>query len=129
MTTTDAVWLYASLYIFLLLVLTYRVIRVRFSSRVSIGDGGNVDLIRRARAQANFVEYAPFMMLGLIGVSALAPSLLAIHILGGAFLIARICHAIGMSSDKRIKFRQVGMLLTLICLAALALYLLVFSIF
>lgn len=46
--------------------LAIRIGQVRTSQKVSVGDGGNEFVIRRMRAQANFVEYTPFVLV-LIG--------------------------------------------------------------
>src|SRR5689334_6380019 len=48
--------------------LGYRVGQMRHAHKVSIGDGGAEPLIARMRAQANFVEYAPFFLILLAGV-------------------------------------------------------------
>ena len=37
--------------------------QVRHSEKISIGDGGNEKLIRRMRAQANFVENVPLALI------------------------------------------------------------------
>ena len=47
--------------------LAMRVGAARRATGVSIGDGGDLRLIARMRAQANFVEYAPFILI-LIGL-------------------------------------------------------------
>jgi uncharacterized membrane protein YecN with MAPEG domain len=43
--------------------LATRIGRVRGQEKVSIGDGGNDRLIRRMRAQANYVENTPFVLI------------------------------------------------------------------
>lgn len=73
---------------------------VRMKARVDIGDGGNDALIRRMRAHANFVEYAPFVVI-LIGLIELTTGtslwLWGVSVL---FIMARIAHAIGMDGIR-----------------------------
>src|SRR5690242_20921870 len=76
--------------------LAFRVGQARHASGVLIGDGGDERLTARMRAQANFVEYAPFVLI-LIGLIELTrgPSL-ALWIASAAFLLARLAHPLGM---------------------------------
>lgn len=73
---------------------------VRMKARVDIGDGGNEALIRRMRAHANFVEYAPFVVI-LIGVIELTTGT-SLWLWGASvlFIMARIAHAIGMDGIR-----------------------------
>ena len=76
--------------------LAMRVGRVRMSEKVSIGDGGNEQLIRRMRAHSNYVENTPFVLILLALVElGLGPSLW-LWVLGMLYLVARILHAFGM---------------------------------
>ena len=56
-----------------------RVGQMRLAHKVSIGDGGNEALIARMRAQANFVEYTPFVLI-LLGLIELADRLAALAV-------------------------------------------------
>ena len=100
--------------------LGYRVGQVRTSEKVSVGDGGNERVIRRMRAHANFVEYAPFALalFGLIEFTQGTSPWLAT--VAGLFLVARILHGIGM--DGRGQGRMIGTVVTLLTLAGLGLY-------
>ncbi|HEY6048007.1 MAG TPA: MAPEG family protein, partial [Sphingomicrobium sp.] len=40
-----------------------RIAKLRGEFKVSVGDGGHEPLLRRMRAQANFIENAPFFVL------------------------------------------------------------------
>lgn len=100
------------------LVVTMMVGIQRGKSKIMIGDGGDENLIRAMRRQANFVETAPLglllMFLCELNVSDIfgaAPNY--IYGIGGALVIGRIFHAIGMTGDKFMKFRAAGMILTL----------------
>lgn len=80
-----------------------RIGRLRQSLKVSIGDGGHEIIVRRMRAQANFIENVPISLLlfGLVEISGKGGAWLAP--LGAIFLIGRIAHAYGMDSDTRFK--------------------------
>ncbi|GAA3256566.1 hypothetical protein GCM10020258_16180 [Sphingomonas yabuuchiae] len=68
----------------------------RFRGKVMIGDGGDSRLVAGMRAQANFVEYAPFVLI-LMGLIELGGgSAFWLWIAGGAFILARIGHGWGM---------------------------------
>ena len=82
--------------------------QVRSAEKISVGEGGNELLMRRMRAQANFVEQAPITLLlfGLVeaagrGTWWLAP-------LGAAFIVGRICHGFGMDGNFKAG-RPIGM--------------------
>lgn len=106
--------LYASLIAVLFIVLSFRVINVRRSERISLGDGGRKHLEQRIRAHANCAEYAPIALI-LIGLAeslhAAAPVL---HALGATLVIARVSHAAALSSTPQIMQARVGgMVLTI----------------
>ena len=105
---------------FINLWLGIRIGQVRTSEKVSIGDGGNEKVIRRMRAQANFVEFTPFVLILIvllelaIGTSTLLWAAMAV------FMVARIVHALGM--DGMAKGRPIGIMLTLLIMTGLAGY-------
>lgn len=89
--------------------LSWRVVRVRQSARVSIGHGGDNLLLQRIRAHANFAEYVPFclILIGAIELSTeVSPPLL--WAAGLALVVVRISHAIGMGIDGANPYRLVG---------------------
>jgi uncharacterized membrane protein YecN with MAPEG domain len=104
---------YAGLLALMLVVLSIRVIKLRISTRTSLGDGGDEALNRRMRIHGNFIEFVP-MGLILLALSEIqgAPSW-ALHVLGLLLLGGRVCHAIGMEGGgKRLSFRRIGMIAT-----------------
>jgi hypothetical protein len=104
------------------LFLAYRVSRVRLATGASHGDGGHPQLASRMRAHANFVEYAPFVLL-LIALLELAGRPRAIlWWVGAAFVAARIAHAFGMERPAPNPLRAGGILVTWLALAGLAIW-------
>lgn len=104
--------------------LARRVGQMRLTHKVSIGDGGNAALIARMRAQANFIEYTPFVLI-LIGLIELAEgSKLWLWIVGVVYILARIAHGFGMDrpSGDRLRLRTIGIIVTALILFGLALY-------
>ncbi len=97
-----------------------RIGQVRTREKISIGDGGNDALIRRMRAQSNFVEFAPFVLI-LIGLIEMATGTsLWLWAASALFIIARIAHAFGMDGND--KARGFGILVTMLITLGLALY-------
>lgn len=111
--------LYAGLLAPLFVLLSIRVIAVRRSGRVAVGDGGNRLLLRRMRVHANFAEYVPLALVLMALAEATATPAWLIHPMGVALLAGRIVHAIGMSREpERFRFRVAGMALTFTVLLA-----------
>jgi uncharacterized protein len=111
--------LYAALLALFYVWLSFRVITVRRSAKVSLGDGGDDLLARRVRAHANFAEYAPIGLILIYFVEQLWHTWWMIHALGAAFLIGRVLHAHGMAGTDRMwfKLRKQGMVLTFAVIA------------
>lgn len=100
--------------------LAMRIGRLRYALKVSVGDGGQDPIIRRMRAQANFIENAPLTLLlfGLVEASGVRGALgggIWLAPLGAVFLIGRVAHAYGMEDDPRFKAgRGIGMMTTIL---------------
>jgi uncharacterized membrane protein YecN with MAPEG domain len=77
-------------------VLMLRIIRMRFRNRVSLGDGGNPEILKRVRAHGNFAEYVPLLLIlmGLLELAGADKTSLAVA--GVALVVFRIAHAVGM---------------------------------
>src|SRR3546814_4532226 len=90
---------------------------VRRAAAVSIGDGGNLALATRMRAQANFVENAPFIVI-LIGLIEFAQgSSIWLWVVSAIFLIVRVAHALGMEGLRH--GRLAGAVVTMLLLVVL----------
>ena len=98
--------------------LATRVGRVRGQEKVSIGDGGNDRLIRRMRAQANYVENTPFVLILLALIELGIGSSIWLWAVGALYLVGRILHAIGM--DGMMWGRMVGTIITMLTQIGLA---------
>ena len=105
--------------------LAMRVGRVRAGHKILHGDGGNSALVQRMRAQSNYIEYTPFVLI-LAGLVELAlGSQTWLWIVALVYIVGRVLHAFGMDKDFPSKLRQAGIaitFLTLIGLSAMALY-------
>jgi uncharacterized protein len=92
--------------------------QIRSKEKIGIGDGGNDLLIRRMRAQANFIEQVPLtlLLLGALELAGKCPIWLTA--LGGLFLLGRIAHAFGMDDTFK-PGRGIGMLTGMVLQLAL----------
>lgn len=126
MLTFQIVGLYVALHLILALALTFRVGQIRTKMKISTGDGNNPTLFARIRAHGNYVETAPFALIGLIALAFMPNvSSIAMHIFGAVFLIGRILHAHGMAQKgSNGKGRPVGMIMTIFTFFGTAIYLL-----
>ena len=108
--------LYAGILALWFLVLSFKVIGFRRKG-VSLGDGGDPNLLRAIRGHANFAEYVPMalVMLGFLEVSHF--STLLLHALGIALVVARLLHGYALSYTEKFFFgRFVGTVLTFLVL-------------
>lgn len=117
--------LYAALFGLMLVLLSARVIRLRWHYRVAIGSRGEKALERAIRVQANFVEYVPLTLLLLFLLELQAGASLMIHLLCAMLLVGRVLHALGVSRVEEVLLvRQIGMGLTFGVLVAASILLL-----
>jgi uncharacterized protein len=87
-----------------------RIAAFRKEFRVSVGDGGHDPLLRRMRAQANFIEHAPFVLILLLGLEISGANRIVLAVLAALFVVARILHGLGMDGGERQRFRMYGMM-------------------
>ena len=102
--------------------LAIRVGQVRMKEKLMVGDGGNPLLTARMRAQANFTEYVPFILIltGLIEAGGgNSRGLWAAAIIT---VVARILHPLGMDRPAPNALRNGGFLGTVLVLLALAIW-------
>jgi uncharacterized membrane protein YecN with MAPEG domain len=108
--------LYAGLLALWFVVLSFRVIQKRRAG-ISLGDGGDVGMLRRIRAHANFAEYVPLVLVMMAVLESSRTSIYVLHGLGVALLLGRLLHGYAFSfSDNFPLGRAVGTVLTLAAL-------------
>jgi uncharacterized protein len=114
--------LFAGLLALLFILLSLRVIGARRGAKVTIGDGGDKLLARRARVHANFAEYAPMALLLMGLAESGGAAKMQIWMAGGLLFVGRIIHAYGVSQAKEVlAFRVAGMAVTFATIGSSAL--------
>ena len=94
--------------VFLNIWLGLRIGQFRGKYKVSVGDGGHEPLLRRMRAQANFIESAPFVLILIVGLEIAGANQLGLAVIASVYLFVRICHAIGMEAPEKRRWREIG---------------------
>jgi uncharacterized membrane protein YecN with MAPEG domain len=92
----------------------------RRAAKVSIGDGGDMRLIARMRAQANFTEYTPFILILIALIEMTTGTSTWLWIAGALLLVGRVAHGLGMDGLRGA--RAFGTAVTFLLLLGLALY-------
>ncbi len=88
--------------------LAIRVSRLRLGGHTA----GHAPLDTRMRTHANFVEYAPFVLILLALIELGGGSPFWLWIAGAAFVLARLAHAFGMDRPAPNPFRAGGAVVT-----------------
>jgi uncharacterized protein len=107
--------LYAALLAIVCIVLAGMVGSLRGKKKtISLGDGGDPDLLVAMRRHLNFVEYVPLALLLIALVELNGGSKTLIHALGAILLAARIIHPFGIdANDMRKMPRFIGAFATI----------------
>ena len=108
--------------VFVNLWLGARIVNSRREHKVGLGDGGNEVVLRRMRAQANFIENAPFFLILLGGLELSGANPIALAVIAGIFIVARLSHAIGMEGGNLGRWRMYGMMGSTLGTVGLALW-------
>ena len=64
---------------------------------ISLGDGGNRQMLRVIRGHGNFAEYVPFVLVLMLLLELGRTSIYVLHALGITLLAARLLHAYALS--------------------------------
>jgi len=109
--------LYGSLLGLLLVALSLHVLRYRVRSK-TLGPGAAE---RMNRVQGNFVEYVPLALILLALLEDAGAPRLALHVIGGLLVVARLAHAYGLGYHEGRNYpRMLGALATFLLIGALS---------
>lgn len=92
--------------------------RMRGKTKTLLGEGDDIMLLGAIRAHANLTEFAPIIIM-LIGAAEYMQSNANLVLgMGVVFVVARICHAIGLINypDRTNAWRAIGALGTILVL-------------
>jgi len=109
---------YGALLALLIVWLSLRVIKLRQSKKIGLGDGGETQLQIAIRAQGNATEYIPISLILLLLLELNKAYIPLIHIAGIVVVISRLLHARGLITSNT-PYRVLGMQLTLFALIGL----------
>lgn len=101
-----AVGLYAGIMGLIAIWLVAVVSRWRGRVKIFVGDGGNIDLIRAMRGQANFIENAPLALILMLVLALQGFPAPAIHALGVALTIGRVAHGVHFSGPDNPRWQR-----------------------
>ncbi|MBO9543969.1 MAPEG family protein [Caulobacter sp.] len=105
--------LWAGLHLFLLLILSLLVVRLRQKHKVALGDEGIPELARAIRAFGNATEYVPTGVASLAVLAVAGASPLTVHVVGFVLFAGRAIHAFGLSTNGGASIgRSIGMVAT-----------------
>jgi len=81
------------------LVLAFLAGSMRAKTGISIGDGGNQEMLLAGRRHANFAEFVPMALILLAVLELAHVSSTALYVLGGGLVLCRVAHAVGIKAD------------------------------
>lgn len=109
--------LYLGLFGFALAFLFLRVVRLRWTQKVSLGDGGNIMLQRAISVHRNFIETVPYIIILMFFVEQAGYPGTVIHVMGAVMIVSRILHFMGITyPDNKGNFRVLGSVVFIIML-------------
>ncbi|GHA00531.1 MAPEG family protein [Novosphingobium arvoryzae] len=94
--------------------------QVRAKAKISIGTGGNELLERRMRAQLNFVENTPWVLILIAGIELAARGGAWLAPVGAVFMLGRVAHGLGMDGGRFGVGRSIGTATTMLTQLGLA---------
>lgn len=100
--------------------LMLRIGSVRRSTQISEGHGDHTGLMMRMRAQSNFVESVPFVLVLIAAIELSGRGQPWLAYIAGIYFLGRIAHALGMDPDGFGKGRMIGTIVTALTLLVLA---------
>ncbi|MGI8943377.1 MAG: MAPEG family protein [Qipengyuania sp.] len=99
--------------------LSVRCGQMRMKHKVIHGDDGGGPLTRRMRAQLNFVEHTPFVLVLIAAIEIAGWGAPWLAYVAGVYMLGRVAHAIGMDAEGPHRMRQLGVVITMLTLVGL----------
>jgi len=100
--------LYGAIFGLMSIAISSRAGLLRGKTKISIGDGGNQEMLLAMRRHANFVEYVPLALIIIAMMEMNRAPDHAIHGLAGALVVARIAHAFGLHHSNIMTGGRIG---------------------
>ena len=100
--------------------LSYRIGQLRHDLKVSVGDGGHELLQRRMRAQLNFAENVPLVLILAAAIELSGKGGMWLEPVGAVYMLGRVLHGLGMDGGSLAWGRTVGMAVNMLTLLGLA---------
>lgn len=94
----------------------------RGKTGISLGDGGDQELLLRMRRHANFVENTPLALVLIALLEMQGTSSTAIHWLAGALLLGRVMHIVGFGENVSNPVRGIGAGLSILVIAVASIW-------
>ena len=82
--------------------------QVRTKEKINIGTGGSDLMERRMRAQLNFVENTPWVLILIGGLELAGKGASWLAIVGGIYMLGRVAHGLGMDGTGFKAGRGIG---------------------
>lgn len=92
--------LYASLLVVIILFLSFKVGTARGKFEISLGDGGNPQMLEAIRRHGNAIEYVPMAVILFALLEINEANVMFLHALGAALVVSRILHPIGLKAGS-----------------------------
>lgn len=100
--------------------LSIRVGQLRQATRTVHGDDGGGPLTRRMRAQLNFVENTPFVLVLIAAIELSGRGNPWLAWVAGIYMLGRVAHGFGMDGETATKPRMIGVIISMLTLLGLA---------
>ena len=92
--------LYGSVLVLIILYLSFKVGAMRGKLDISLGDGGNPQMLEAIRRQGNAIEYVPLAVLLIALLEVNEANSVFLHVLGAVLVLSRILHPMGLKADS-----------------------------
>ena len=100
--------------------LALRIGQIRRREGIAVGDGGNEQLCARMRAQSNFTEYTPIILVLIALIELGKGTTLGLWAVAALYMFGRVLHALGM--DGWMIGRRIGIAITMLTMIGLGAY-------